>query len=173
MERKEVGLFSIPLLISFLLAIILYICVGNIVKINNFEMISSNYIEFVSVLVGFLITTITIVVGFFDKKIIKIIVNSKKEKILYINRITTIILGIVSVLFTFYLAAIFDSNTNEINKIPLSIIIFLTSNFIGYLSMSLIYFFGIAISVMQENSEEEKEIPQLNPEKIRNPNIKE
>lgn len=172
MNKKEIGLLSVPLDISFLVSIILYVCLGNIIKINNFDMISNNYINFVSVLIGFLITTITIVIGFFDKNIIKIIVKSKKEKILYINWISTIIFGIISILYTFYLVAIFDSTQNEINKINLIVILFLTISFIGYLIMSLIYFFGIAISVMQENNIEEKEIPELDPNKIKNPNIK-
>ena len=100
------------------------------------------------------------------------IIRSEKEKILYINWIITIIVGIFSILFTFYLAAIFDNNTNEIHKNLLDIIVFLTISFIGYLTMSLIYFFGIAMSVMQENNKEEKEIPKLDPNKIRNPNSK-
>lgn len=173
MNKKEVGLLCIPLGIGLLLAIILYFSLGDMVKINNFDMISNNYINFVSVLVGFLITTITIVIGFFDKKIIKIIVNSKKEKVLYINWIATIIIGIISILFVFYLVATFNSNTSEIHKASLNTIIFLTISFIGYLTMSLIYFFGIAMSVMKEDCNEEKELPKLNPNKIRNPNVRE
>ncbi len=172
MNKKEIGLLSIPLAIGLLIVIILHNVLGDMIKINNFDIIISSYISFVGTLVGFLITTITIVIGFFDKKIIKMIIRSEKEKILYINWIITIIVGIFSILFTFYLAAIFDNNTNEIHKNLLDIIVFLTISFIGYLTMSLIYFFGIAMSVMQENNKEEKEIPKLDPNKIRNPNSK-
>ena len=172
MNKKEIGLLSIPLAIGLLIVIILHNVLGDMIKINNFDIIISSYISFVGTLVGFLITTITIIIGFFDKKIIKMIIRSEKEKILYINWIITIIVGIFSILFTFYLAAIFDNNTNEIHKNLLDIIVFLTISFIGYLTMSLIYFFGIAMSVMQENNKEEKEIPKLDPNKIRNPNSK-
>lgn len=173
MNKKEFGLLSIPLDVSLLLAILLYFYLGNMVKINNFDIISNNYINFISVLVGFLITTITIIIGFFDKKIIKIIVNTGKEKVLCINWIMTIIIGIISILFTFYLVATFNEDTNEINTNSFNIIIFLTTSFIGYLTMSLIYFFGIAMSVMKENCNEDKEIPELNPDRIRNPNVNE
>ncbi|MCI8760506.1 MAG: hypothetical protein HFJ34_05240 [Clostridia bacterium] len=172
MNKKEIELLCIPLAISLLIVIILHNVLGDMIKINNFDIIISSYISFVGTLVGFLITTITIVIGFFDKKIIKIILRSEKEKILYLNWITTIIVGIFSILFTFYLAAVFDNNAGEIQKVLLEIIIFLTINFIGYLTMSLIYFFGIAMSVMKENNKEEKEIPKLDPDKIRNPNSK-
>ena len=172
MNKKEIGLLSIPLAIGLLIVIILHNVLGDMIKINNFDIIISSYIIFFGTLVGYLITTITIVIGFFDKKIIKMIIRSEKEKILYINWIITIIVGIFSILFTFYLAAIFDNNTNEIHKNLLDIIVFLTISFIGYLTMSLIYFFGIAMSVMQENNKEEKEIPKLDPNKIRNPNSK-
>lgn len=172
MNKKEIGLLSIPLIISLLVVIILHSNLGNMVKINNLNIITSSYIGFVSTLVGFLITTITIVIGFFNKQIIKTIIRSKKEKVLYINWITTIIIGMISVLFAFSLAATTDSNTNEIHKILLEIIVFLTISFIGYLTMSLIYFFAIAMCVMQENNNEGIKTPELDPNKLRNPNTK-
>ena len=97
MNKKEIGLLSIPLAIGLLIVIILHNVLGDMIKINNFDIIISSYISFVGTLVGFLITTITIVIGFFDKKIIKMIIRSEKEKILYINWIITIIVGIFSI----------------------------------------------------------------------------
>lgn len=172
MNKKEVGLLSIPLIISLLIVMILHNALGGVIKINNFDILVSNYISFVSTLVGFLITTITLIIGFFNQKIMKLIVKSKKEKILYINWIITVIIGIISIVYTFYLIVIFDNDANEIYKVLLDIIIFLTITFIAYLTMSLIYFFGIAMCVMQENNNEENEIPKLDPNKIRNPNSK-
>jgi len=171
MNKKEVGLLSIPLVISLLIVALLHNVLDDIIKINNFDIIASICIGFVSTLIGVLITTITIVIGFFDKKIIKTIIPSKKEKVLSINWSVTLILGIVSILFASGLVTIFD-NTSEIHRILLETIIFLTIAFIGYLTMLLIYFFGIARLVTQENNKEEKELPTLDPNKIRNPNSK-
>lgn len=172
MNKKEVGILNIPIIASLIVVVILHSILGDMIKINNLNIITSSYIAFVGTLVGFLITTITIVIGFFNKKIIKTIVSSKKDKILYINWIITIIIGMISVLFVFFLAATTDSSTNEIHKILLDIILFLTISFIGYLTMSLIYFFGIAMCVMQESNKEDIRTPELDSNKLRNPNTK-
>ena len=74
MNKKEKGLLCIPLIVSILMAIMLSVCMKEPITINNFDIIADNYNNFVSVLIGFLITTITIIIGFLDKKIIKIII---------------------------------------------------------------------------------------------------
>lgn len=168
MNKKEYINLSIPLVIGILATLILYVFVDNAIIINNFDIISSNYINFVSVLVGFLITTITMIIGFFDKKIIKAIIATNKQKVLFANWFATIITGICSILHSFYIVAIFDNSTNTINKNPFTIILFLTLLFIGYLVCSLIYFFGIASFVMKENIEH-KEVEEISKNNIKFP----
>lgn len=156
MNKKEYVILSIPLIIGILVIPILYNFINDNIIINNFDIISNNYINFISVLVGFLITTITIVIGFFDKKIIKAIIETNKQKVLFANWFITIITGICSILYSFYIVAIFNNSINTISKNPFIVIIFFTLLFMGYLICSLIYFFGIASFVMKENIEEKK-----------------
>lgn len=80
MDKKEWKIFLVPLIISLVCFFIFNNILKNEIKINNFDMISNNCINFISILVGFLITTISIVIGFFDKKIIKVIVKEKKRR---------------------------------------------------------------------------------------------
>lgn len=168
MNKKEYIILSIPLVISLLITVILYCLINENIVINNFDIISNNYINFVTVLVGFLITVITIVIGFFDKKIIKAITKSKKQRVLFINWFITIFTGVLSILYSFYIVAIFNKDINIISKSPFVIILFLTLLFIGYLISSLIYFFGIASAVMKENIGED-EIAEIPKENIRLP----
>lgn len=155
MNKKEYGIFLMPLIISIICLLSFnYILKINEIRVNNFDMISNNYISFVSILVGFLITTISIVIGFFDKKIIKIIVRNKKEKVLYLNWFMTIATGIMSILVLFYIAGTFNDETMIVSKTPSNIFMFFMISFLIYLMSSLIYFFGIAKSVMNESVED-------------------
>lgn len=168
MNKKEYFILSTPLIITLIILVILnkILCRTNEITINNFEMISNNYINFVSILVGFLITTISIVIGFFDKKIVKIIVQSKKDKILYLNWFLTIITGVLSIVILFGIAAAFNEETSIVYKVPFNMFIFFMCLFLLYLVFSLIYFFGIAKSVMSENLDEEERIKKSSPDNI-------
>lgn len=168
MNKKEYFILSTPLIITLIILVILnkILCGINEITINNFEMISNNYINFVSILVGFLITTISIVIGFFDKKIVKIIVQSKKDKILYLNWFLTIITGVLSIVILFGIAATFNEETSIVYKVPFNMFIFFMCLFLLYLVFSLIYFFGIAKSVMSENLDEEERIKKSSPDNI-------
>ncbi len=174
MDKKERIILFVPLIITILAILIINITLikSNEIIINNFEIISNNYINFVSILVGFLITTISIIIGFFDKKIIKIIVRNKKDKILYANWFLTIMTGIASIIQMFYIAAVFNEDIKIVYKIPLYIFILFMLLFMLYLIFSLIYFFGIAKSVMTEEIEDEKEneeVEKMKREKISMP----
>lgn len=151
MNKKEWIIFLIPLIISLICFLIFNNILGNEIKINNFDMISNNCINFISILVGFLITTISIVIGFFDKKIIRIIVNERKEKVLFLNWLMTIFVGIASVVALLYVSGIYNDETMIIPKTPLNIFMCLIISFLIYLIFSLLYFFGIADSVMKED----------------------
>ena len=170
MNKKEKGLLCIPLIVSILMAIMLSVCMKEPITINNFDIIADNYNNFVSVLIGFLITTITIIIGFLDKKIIKIIVKNQKEEVLLANWILTILSGIISIFIILFLIASWDSENNIINKIGLISAIFMTINFIGYLAMALFYFFGIVIDILREDDNENKEMPKLEKDKIKRRN---
>lgn len=170
MNRKEYFLLSIPIIISTVAITIVNFIIGEAssIVVNNFEMISENYISFVSILVGFLITTISIIIGFFDKKIVRIIVEKKQDKVLYTNWFLTIITGIFSILVLFYIAAVFNNVDKLIYKVPMSIFIFFMIMFVGYLIFSLMYFFGIAKFVMREDLQEEP-MKKIDKEKIKHP----
>lgn len=169
MNKKEYFILGIPLIFTIVMIIAIVFNTEETIRVNNFDMISNNYINFVSILVGFLITTISIVMGFFDKKIIKIIVQSKKDKILYINWFVAIIMGILSILMMFFVVATYDETEKVIKIIPFCIIIALVSLFIGYLIFSLMYFFIIAKSVMKENINEKEKVVILEKSNIKKP----
>lgn len=165
MDKKEWKIFLVPLIISLVCFFIFNNILKNEIKINNFDMISNNCINFISILVGFLITTISIVIGFFDKKIIKVIVKEKKEKVLFLNWFMTIFAGIASAIALLYVSGIYNNDTMTISKTPLNIFICLAILFLIYLIFSLLYFLGIANSVMKE------EIPENGVNEIDKDNI--
>lgn len=167
MNRKEKGLLCIPLIVSILISIILRLCMQKTITINNFDIIADNYNNFVSILIGFLITTITIIIGFLDKKTIKVIVQNKKERVLLANWILTIFWGIMSIFVVLFLIAVWNDQDNVISRIGLISVIFMTINFIGYLVMALFYFFGIVMDILRGDNNENKEIPKLEKNKIK------
>lgn len=115
--------------------------IPNEIKVERFDAVVSSIISVCITIIGFLITIITILIALMERRVMKFLMKHKGEELLSQYFSVPIILGVLIIIFSFYLAIV-TGDDFKINNVQIIIMLVLCITFIigvGRIGYALIF----------------------------------